>query len=88
MYPVSLDSTRKFWARPPIMGDPTDESACIVSVGPQQTSNFVATGRGDVPHDDLRDESHEAPDDKLTFASNYGPRHVTMYVTDLASTYK
>lgn len=41
-----------------------------------------------MPHDDLRDESHQAPDDKLIFASNYGPRHVTMYVTDLASTYK
>lgn len=37
MYPVLLDSTRKFWERPPIMSDPTDESACIVSVGPQQT---------------------------------------------------
>mmetsp|Transcript_10639 Transcript_10639/g.19286 ORF Transcript_10639/g.19286 Transcript_10639/m.19286 type:complete len:119 (-) Transcript_10639:33-389(-) len=51
----------------PILSDPTDESACIVSVGPQQTLTFVATDRRDVSHDDLRDESHEAPDDMPTF---------------------
>ena len=61
----------------PILSDATDESACIVSVGPQQTLTFIATGRSNVSHDDLRDERHKVPNGKPTFMSNYGT-HVTV----------
>jgi hypothetical protein len=35
----------------------------------------------------LRQEEHDVPDGKPAYESNYGP-HVSLYVADLASTYK
>ena len=67
----------------PILDVNTD--SCCLSVGPHQTLTFVAVDQTEVLHHDLREEPQE--DDKPIFYSNYGP-HVSMYVSDLTSTYK
>lgn len=71
----------------PILKDQSNDKKYVVSTGPQQTLTFVASDRSDVSHDDLRQEEHEVPDGQPAFVSNYGP-HVSMYVANLAETYK
>jgi hypothetical protein len=85
MYPVSLDSTDKILGAN-ILCVESDDSTCIVSVGPQLTLTFIVTDRNDISHHDLRDEPHKVPDGKPAYASNYGP-HFSMYVADFLSTY-
>lgn len=56
-------------------------------MGPYQTLTSLASDQLEVSHDDLRREEHDVPDGNSAYESNYGP-HVSMYVADLASTYK
>jgi hypothetical protein len=73
--------------RAPVLA--VDPERCVVSVGPQQTLTFQAhpDRKAEVRHEDLRDDCIDPPSGRPTFLSNYGP-HVSMYVADLASTYK
>lgn len=68
----------------------TTSERCVVSVGPQQTLTFQIHPKrcSDFRHDDLRNDNVHPPRDcDKTYRSNYGP-HLSVYVADLASSYR
>ena len=77
-----------------VMGAPilfNDNSrCCIVSVGPSQTMTFMEHPDRESSvdaHVDLREEPESVDDGKPFSVSNYGP-HISIYVSDIRSTYK